>query len=141
LNFTAGTAREGTEIARLHDYAAQVQHGVRQIIFVTGEAGSGKTTAVAASLEYRGVSPEGRDGVAAFVYRRTGGHPLFMVQGVDDLAQQGRLQAPVQTAVGGTVGEPLDQALPHGLHQLLEAHLGRLDVAEQQVLWVGGAYH
>jgi hypothetical protein len=78
-----------------------------------------------------------REAPAAFVYRRTEGHPLFMVQVVNDLAQQGRLYAPVQIPTGGAVGEAMDQALPQGLKQLLEAHLGRLGAAEQQVLEVG----
>ena len=35
-----------TEFAQLHTYFATVQQGMRQIVFVTGEAGAGKTTIV-----------------------------------------------------------------------------------------------
>jgi DNA-binding winged helix-turn-helix (wHTH) protein/predicted ATPase len=93
--------------------------------------------AVAAYLARRGVASEDRDGVAAFVYRRTDGHPLFMVQVVDDLAQQGRLQTPVPLMAEGTGGEAVDLVLPQGLRHFLEAQLGRLDAVAQEVLAVG----
>ena len=43
-----------TELARLHACVAQVRHGVRQTVFVTGEAGSGKTTLVEAFVSQLG---------------------------------------------------------------------------------------
>jgi MoxR-like ATPase len=38
------------ELARLHVWLTQARSGVRQIVFVTGEAGLGKTTLVEAFL-------------------------------------------------------------------------------------------
>jgi predicted ATPase/DNA-binding winged helix-turn-helix (wHTH) protein len=93
--------------------------------------------AVATYLAHQGVSPEVRDGVAAVVYRRTEGHPLFMAQVVDDLVQQGRLQTPVSLAADGMGGAALEQVLPQGLRHFLEAQLGRLDAVAQEVLAVG----
>src|SRR5262249_36657726 len=92
--------------------------------------------AVASYVAQRGVTPEGRAGVTAWVYRRTAGHPLFMVQILDYLAQQGVLRDPSATA-GGAAAHPLDEAMPQGLRQLLDAQLERLTAVEQQVLEVG----
>jgi len=64
--------------------------------------------------------------LGAFVYRRTGGHPLFMVQVTEYLARGA-------TAVGDTA---IEQAVPQGLRELIEAQIGRLSVDEQQVLEV-----
>ena len=76
--------------------------------------------------------------VAAVVYRRTEGHPLFMVQLVDALAQQGPLPgAAPGSADSGGGGRALALAVPPGLRELLEAQLGRLGADEQQVLEVG----
>jgi predicted ATPase len=92
--------------------------------------------AVAAYVAQRGVAPEARAEVTALVYRRTEGHPLFMVQMVDYLAQHNVLQAAVQAA-GGATARRLDEAVPQRLRQLLEAQLERLTVEEQRVLEVG----
>ncbi len=72
------------------------------------------------------------DELAAVVYQRTDGHPLFMVQVADYLARQGVLSAsaPVEVAT-------LTQVLPSGLRELIEVQLGRLRREEQQVLEVG----
>ena len=69
--------------------------------------------------------------IAAVVYRRTEGHPLFMVQLVDYLAQQ-------DTEAWRT--EALDEAehlIPQQLRQLLEVQVEQLTAEEQQVLEVG----
>ena len=72
-----------------------------------------------------------REDLAAVVYRRTEGHPLFMVQVVDYLVQHGPLP-------GGAGAEgALDLEVPQGLKDLLEAQLGRLGATAQQVLEVG----
>jgi predicted ATPase len=90
--------------------------------------------AVAAYVaQRRGVSA-GHEEVAAFVYQRTEGHPLFMVQVVDYLAQQHLLQDAAQTAADRAGGPAVAQGVPQGLQDLLEAHLGRLPDTEQQVL-------
>jgi DNA-binding winged helix-turn-helix (wHTH) protein len=70
--------------------------------------------------------------LAPVVYRRTDGHPLFMVQVTDYLAQAGGPLPATPTALG-----VLERALPLGLRELIEAQLGRLSAEEQQVLEVG----
>ena len=93
--------------------------------------------AVAAYVAQRRGAPAGHDEVAAFVYQRTEGHPLFMVQVVDYLDQQHLLQGAAETAADRSGGPAIDQVVPQGLQDLLEAHLGRLTATEQQVLEVG----
>jgi DNA-binding winged helix-turn-helix (wHTH) protein/tetratricopeptide (TPR) repeat protein len=48
---TAGVAGRTLELARLHDCLARARSGVRQIVFVTGEPGIGKTSLVKAFLQ------------------------------------------------------------------------------------------
>ena len=73
--------------------------------------------------------------VAAWVYRRTEGHPLFMVQVVDALARQGLPQGALTGhARSARAEEARARAVPPGLRDLLEAQLGRLGATEQQVL-------
>ncbi|HEX9844453.1 MAG TPA: AAA family ATPase, partial [bacterium] len=86
--------------------------------------------AIATYLAQRRIAPEGREDLATFVSRRTEGHPLFMVQVVDDLAQQGLLRAPDPAAAEGAV-EAIDQVVPQGLQQLIEAQVGQLPAAAQ----------
>jgi hypothetical protein len=50
---------------------------------------------------------------AAWVYQRTEGHPLFMVQVVDYLAQHGGLQAGAAEALGDAV----EREIPQGLQE------------------------
>jgi predicted ATPase len=64
--------------------------------------------------------------VAEIVYRRTEGHPLFMVQVTEYLQQQDAL-----TVEAGASGLPL------GIQELIEAQVGRLTEGEQQVLDAG----
>jgi predicted ATPase len=92
--------------------------------------------AVAAYLAQRAdLSVAAPADVAAVVHRRTEGHPLFMVQLVDALAQEGPLPgaAPGRAGRAGG-GRVLDLAVPSGLQQLIEAQVGRLRADEQQVL-------
>jgi predicted ATPase/DNA-binding winged helix-turn-helix (wHTH) protein len=123
----------------LHDHPLKT---VRQELAAHGQCaevllGGLSPEGVAAYLAQRRAAPEGYEGLAAFVYRRTEGHPLFMVQVVDYLEQQGVLRAAARAAVGGSVGGEIDQEVPQGLQQLIEAQLGRLRAEEQQVLEVG----
>src|SRR5262245_14712436 len=90
--------------------------------------------AVAAYVAQRRGASAGHNEVAAFVYQRTEGHPLFMVQVVDYLAQQHLLQGAAQTAADRSGGPAIAQGVPQGLQDLLEAHLGRLPDTEQQIL-------
>jgi predicted ATPase/DNA-binding winged helix-turn-helix (wHTH) protein len=93
--------------------------------------------AVAVYVEQRGVALEASAGVSALVYRRTEGHPLFMVHMLDYLAHQDLLRAPDQGAAGGAAERTLDEAVPPGLRQLLDAQVERLAAEEQQVLEAG----
>ena len=79
---------------------------------------------VAARVEDQGAAAA----LAPVIYRRTDGHPLFMVQVTDYLAEAGepRMATP-------TVLVALEQALPPGLRELIEAQLGQLTAEEQQV--------
>jgi DNA-binding winged helix-turn-helix (wHTH) protein/predicted ATPase len=70
--------------------------------------------------------------LAPVVSRRTDGHPFFMVQVTDSLMQAGE---PLLATPAALVA--LEQALPQGLRELIEAQLGRLTAEEQQVLEVG----
>src|SRR4030095_1872765 len=54
-----GVVGRGQEIARLGEWLSRARHGERQVVFVTGEAGIGKTTLVEAFLADagRGATP------------------------------------------------------------------------------------
>lgn len=69
--------------------------------------------------------------LSAFVYRRTEGHPLFMVQVADYLAEQG-----AQAGIASGAQAAREAVVPHGLRELIEVQLGRLTDAERQVLEV-----
>jgi len=67
------------------------------------------------------------------VYRRTDGHPLFMVQVTDIWRRPGScsyLTTPTALVA-------LAACLPPALRELIEAQLGRLSAEEQQVMEVG----
>jgi len=80
----------------------------------------------------RAASEEACTDLAAWVYRWTEGHPLFMVQVVDYVEQQAVAGAPlpIDEQTGVEVG------MPPRLRDLIEAQLGRLTEAECQVLEV-----
>jgi DNA-binding winged helix-turn-helix (wHTH) protein/predicted ATPase len=92
--------------------------------------------AVAAYVAQRGVAPEAGAAVTAVVYRRTAGHPLFMVRLLDYLEHQDVLGAP-GAASGEAAARTLDAVLPQRLRHLLDAQVECLTAAEQQVLEVG----
>src|SRR5262249_42830530 len=88
----------------------------------------------AAVLEYvsqRLLEVETPKSLADVVYRRTDGQPLFMVQVTDYLVQLDGLTTQSVEAITA-----VEQTLPHGLRELIEAQLGRLTVDEQNVLAV-----
>jgi tetratricopeptide (TPR) repeat protein len=95
--------------------------------------------AIATYLARRGdLAAAGQEDVAALVYRRTEGHPLFMVQLVDYLVQREPLAAGPPESVGGADRRgALDLAVPQGLRDLLEAQLDRLEATAQRVVEVG----
>jgi DNA-binding winged helix-turn-helix (wHTH) protein/predicted ATPase len=89
-------------------------------------------TAVREYISHRVAADATADTLAAVVYRRTDGQPLFMVHLMDYLVHHGghTTQSPAAlTAV--------EQTLPHGLREMIEAQLGRLTADEHNVLEVG----
>jgi len=124
----------------VHDHPLRV---LKQELVAHGQCvevpiGELSAPAVAAYVAQRGVASEAHAEVTAAVYRRTEGHPLFMVQMLDYLTHQDVLCAPDQAATGGAAARALDEAVPPGLRQLLDAQVERLTAEEQQVLEVGG---
>jgi DNA-binding winged helix-turn-helix (wHTH) protein/predicted ATPase len=67
------------------------------------------------------------DELAAFVHKRTEGHPLFMVQVTDYLFRQ---------EAGEKLTQAVRQRVPGGLQQLIEIQLARVGEEAQQVLAV-----
>lgn len=68
-------------------------------------------------------------GLSAFVYQRTEGLPLFMVQMADFLTQE---CAPADMTAG--LREALEAAVPTGLREMIEAQFERLTELERRVL-------
>jgi predicted ATPase/DNA-binding winged helix-turn-helix (wHTH) protein len=123
----------------LHDHPLKA---VKQELAAHGQCveiplGGLSRPAVAAYVAQRRGAPAGDDAVATFVYQRTEGHPLFMVQVVDYLDQQHLLEGAASAAADRSGGPAIDRVVPQGLKDLLEAHLGRLTAEEQRVLEVG----
>jgi predicted ATPase len=105
-------------------------HGQSQELALSGLDEASVRAFVAARLPADEVEP-----VAAAVYQRTAGQPLFMVHLTDYLAHQPELgvsadrNALARAAAG----------LPSGLQQFIEAQIGRLSEHEQQVLEAASA--
>ena len=74
------------------------------------------------------------EALAALVYRRTEGHPLFMVQVTDYLAQPYVVLTGAAPSLRGAPA--IERAVPERLRALVEAQLERLTVEEQHVLEV-----
>jgi DNA-binding winged helix-turn-helix (wHTH) protein/predicted ATPase/energy-coupling factor transporter ATP-binding protein EcfA2 len=81
----------------------------------------------------RHLPPETAEPVAAVVFQRTAGQPLFMVNLTDYLAESPEL------AAARDAGELVHAAaaLPSGLQQLIELQLDKLSETERQVLEAG----
>ena len=120
--------REG-ELARLRSWYSHVLEGQRRIIFVTGEAGIGKTTLVQTFLD--SVQQEGtaRVGCGQCVEQYGGGEPYMPV--LEALSRLGREPG------GERVVEVLDRFAPTWLAQMPEllarAERGRLQGQNQGV--------
>jgi predicted ATPase len=71
--------------------------------------------------------------VAPVIYRRTAGHPLFMVHMAEYLAQQEDLDASADEELAARLAT-LAEAIPTGVQQLIELQLGQLSTAEQRLL-------
>ena len=89
-------------------------------------------TAVAAYAAQH-FSTSAAEAIAPVLYRRTAGHPLFMVHVTDYLAQQEGLKAGTGEELATWVAAVVD-AIPIGVQQLIELQLGRLREDEQRVL-------
>jgi predicted ATPase len=90
---------------------------------------------VQAYLAQQGPSEAATAELAAWVHRRTEGHPLFMVHVVEELARHGRPTLPTAAEATGPPAEA-DAEVPAGLEPLIELQLGRLGAEAQQVLEV-----
>lgn len=100
-------------------------HGLSRELALGGLDEASVRAYVAARLPPEAVEP-----VAAVVYQRTAGQPLFMVHLTDYLAQQ-----PVLAATADRRGLARAAAgLPSGLRQFIEAQIARLSEPERQVL-------
>jgi DNA-binding winged helix-turn-helix (wHTH) protein/predicted ATPase len=94
-------------------------------------------TAVASYLATRFSDAQLPAGLARLVHQRTEGNPLFMVTVVEDWVRRGWLvyldgRWTLQVALA-----TLTVTVPESLRQMLEQHLDRLSLMEQQVLEVG----
>ncbi|WP_133718518.1 AAA family ATPase [Methylocaldum gracile] len=77
--------------------------------------------------------------IARIIHRRTGGHPLFVVNLIDYLLADGRLrQAEGEWSIEGGV-EDLERGVPDDIRELIEHQLERLSTREQQALGVASA--
>jgi DNA-binding winged helix-turn-helix (wHTH) protein/predicted ATPase len=91
-------------------------------------------TAVAAYLAQRLPGCAQLVALARVLYRRTDGHPLFIVQAVDTWLQHGWV-AEVAGQWAVQVGlETIEQGVPESVRQLIEQQLAGLSTAEQQIL-------
>jgi predicted ATPase/DNA-binding winged helix-turn-helix (wHTH) protein len=127
-----GTYRAAEVVVRDHLLQPLKHEIIRQGCAVEVALSYLSPAAVHAYVAVRVTDHDAAAALAPVVYRRTDGHPLFMVQVTDYLALEGRPLLTTPTAL-----DTLEQALPPGLRELLEAQLGRLSAEEQQVLEVG----
>jgi len=84
--------------------------------------------------------PEGRfpEVIADILYRRSGGHPLFLVNLLDYLLAEGRLkQSGDWWSVAG--GDGLERGVPDDIRQMIEQQVARLNPDEQRLLGVASA--
>ncbi len=75
--------------------------------------------------------------MAPVLHRRTGGNPLFVVNTVDDLIQQGVLNEEAgRWALRADAARAISEGVPDNLRQLIEWQLERLPEAAQRILKV-----
>jgi DNA-binding winged helix-turn-helix (wHTH) protein len=117
------------ELARLHEYFARASEGRRQIVFVTGEPGIGKTTIVQAFLASRARDGKARIGCGQCIEQYGAGEPYMPVLEV--------LTRLCKEPGGERVTEILNQAAPSWLVQmpalLSDAERERLQAVTQGV--------
>ena len=126
-----GTYRAAEVVVREHPLQTMKHELVQQGRAVEVALSYLSPAAVHAYVTARLADHDASDALAPMVYRRTDGHPLFMVQVTDYLVQErSRLPATPVTL------SSLEQALPPALRELIAAQLERLSAEEQQVLKV-----
>jgi DNA-binding winged helix-turn-helix (wHTH) protein/tetratricopeptide (TPR) repeat protein len=114
----------GPELARLHGYLADASAGTRRLVFVTGEAGIGKSTLVSAFLEAAGSAPGLRVGCGQCLEHHGPGEPYMPV-----LEATGRLcRQPGAEAVVGALAKWAPAWLAQ-LSWLAEPQRGRVPAA------------
>ena len=106
---------------QLHGHCAEVPLGYLSV------------AAVQAYLAQRGLAAAATAEGAAWVHRRTEGHPLFMVHVVEELARGGGLARGRRPRRPGAARR---WRCRRAYKQLIELQLGQLDAEEQQVLEV-----
>ena len=120
------TYRPAEVIVRDHPLKAVKQEAVTRGLAVEVALPPLRVEAVGTYVQQRVTAhAEGGPELARLVYERTEGHPLFMVQVVDEVVRQGAFRSDAQPA------------LPQQLRQLIAAQLERLTAEEQQVLEAG----
>src|SRR5262245_48174449 len=121
-----GTYRAAEVVVREHPLQTMKHELVQQGRAVEVALSYLSPAAVHAYVTARLADHDATDALAPIVYRRTDGHPLFMVQVTDYLVQE-RSRLPATPVTPGS----LEQALPPGLRELIAAQLGRLSAEEQ----------
>src|SRR5262249_38128431 len=116
-----GTYRATEVVVREHPLQTMKHELIRQGRAVEVALSYLSPAAVHGYVTARLADHDAADVLAPMVYRRTDGHPLFMVQVTDYLAQE-RRPLP-DTALALSV---LERALPPGLRELIEAQFGQL---------------
>ena len=132
-----GTYRPMDVLVQGHPLAAVVQelrlHGHCAALPLTllSEAAVGEY--LAARFPGRSLPP----GLVPWLYRRTEGQPLFLINMVAHAVDQGWMRVGVVGWDGPTAGTDGAWDIPETLRQLIEQQLAHLDDAEQRVLEVG----
>jgi tetratricopeptide (TPR) repeat protein len=130
-----GTYRPVELILREHPLKA-----VRQELQVHGQCqtltlGYLNAAAIETYVDYRFSGQGPKADIAAFLHRRTEGHPLFMVNVADYLLQQG-IAADTARPERKRRLAAIETEVPTGLQEFIEARVERLDAKERQVLTV-----
>src|SRR5262245_53665791 len=126
-----GTYRAAEVVVREHPLQTMKHELVQQQRAVEVALSYLSPASVHAYVSARLADHDAADALGPVVYRRTDGHPLFMVQVTDYLAQERSRLPATPVALGA-----LEQALPPALRALIATQLERLSAEEQQVLKV-----
>jgi predicted ATPase/DNA-binding winged helix-turn-helix (wHTH) protein len=77
--------------------------------------------------------------IAETIHRRTGGHPLFVVNFVDHLVAEGRLRQDEGSWSVAEVEECLEREVPEKIRQMIEQKIARLSPTERDLLKAASA--